>query len=181
MIPGEKQILRASIKAALRELSGTDRAAAALRSHLFASAPWRDARVIYGFAPLRSEPDWRETGGPQGRVFAFPRVEGGGLVFVTGGVWGPGPHGAPEPASGAPAPPPDLILVPGLAFDRRGGRLGRGGGFYDRFLAGPVAAGLPTLGVCFACQVVPNVPQEPHDARVAALVTEEGFVRAERV
>jgi 5-formyltetrahydrofolate cyclo-ligase len=70
-----------------------------------------------------------------------------------------------------------IILTPGLAFDRAGGRLGFGGGWYDRVLQGtgegrsdrssPVA-----IGVCFDCQLVEAVPREEHDQRVSAVVTE---------
>ncbi|MEM9372569.1 MAG: 5-formyltetrahydrofolate cyclo-ligase [Planctomycetota bacterium] len=75
----------------------------------------------------------------------------------------------------------DLVLVPGVAFDRSGGRLGRGGGFYDRFLASgrarPMGAGgvTPTaFGVGFAAQIVERVPMEPHDQRMDGLVTDAG-------
>jgi len=88
-------------------------------------------------------------------------------------------HGVPEPAAGEVVSPEALsaILVPGLAFDLRGGRLGRGGGFYDRYLdrlePRGEAASRPTLiGVCFGVQLVERVPLEAHDHRVDRLVTE---------
>lgn len=67
-----------------------------------------------------------------------------------------------------------LVLVPGLLFDPAGGRLGRGAGFYDRFLArlGPAAV---TCGVCYSAQVVDRVPTEEHDARVRMILTEDGI------
>lgn len=70
-----------------------------------------------------------------------------------------------------------LALVPGTAFDNRGGRLGRGGGFYDRFLA-ELPPTVRRLGVCFAAQIVDRVPIEAHDAPVDALATEEGLISA---
>lgn len=63
------------------------------------------------------------------------------------------------------------VIVPGLAFDHRGHRLGRGGGFYDRFL-GRMSKDVRTIGVAFEVQVVAEVPVEGHDARLGALVTE---------
>ena len=65
----------------------------------------------------------------------------------------------------------DLVLVPGLAFDAAGGRLGRGGGFYDRFLAtlGPAAA---RVGVAFDAQILPEVPTDGLDARMSCVVTD---------
>lgn len=86
--------------------------------------------------------------------------------------------GVPEPAHGEPIDLEqlDAVLVPGLAFDRSGARLGRGAGFYDRFLA-PLDASsrAPRLiGVCFDRQLVVRVPTEAHDRRVDTLVTESG-------
>lgn len=65
-----------------------------------------------------------------------------------------------------------LILVPGSVFDRQGGRMGYGKGFYDRFLAG--APSLYSVGLAFACQVTGKVPAQAHDRSVHMLVTEEG-------
>lgn len=63
------------------------------------------------------------------------------------------------------------VIVPGLAFDRRGHRLGRGGGFYDRFLA-RLPQTVRTIGVAFDLQLVDEVPADPHDAPVQTLITE---------
>ena len=69
----------------------------------------------------------------------------------------------------------DVILTPGLAFDRTGGRLGRGAGFYDRFLErAKLSTSAPVLGVCFAEQLVDRVPADTHDVGVGMLVTQEG-------
>jgi 5-formyltetrahydrofolate cyclo-ligase len=84
-------------------------------------------------------------------------------------------YGVPEPALGEAVEAASLgtILVPGLCFDRRGGRLGRGAGFYDRFLSGVSEGSSPQLiGVCFGLQVVERVPMEAHDRRVDRVVTE---------
>lgn len=70
----------------------------------------------------------------------------------------------------------DLIVVPGLGFDRRGNRLGRGGGYYDRFLSRP-EVGAATAGVAFVEQIVPDVPMEPTDRPVDVLVTDEDVIR----
>jgi 5-formyltetrahydrofolate cyclo-ligase len=91
----------------------------------------------------------------------------------------PGRYGIPAPAgesmgSGEPERF-DLVVVPGLAFDRRGFRLGRGGGYYDRFLSRVV----PTLvvGLAFSWQIVPAVPVDPWDVPMGAVVTEKGVIR----
>jgi 5-formyltetrahydrofolate cyclo-ligase len=65
----------------------------------------------------------------------------------------------------------DLVFVPGVAFDAHGGRLGRGRGHYDATLAA-LPAGAARVGLAFDLQIVPEVPQEPHDAPLDAVVTE---------
>lgn len=69
----------------------------------------------------------------------------------------------------------DLVLVPGSAFDRRGGRLGYGGGYYDRFLAAAAPRAL-RIGLAFDLQVVEALPLLPHDQRLHYLVTESGVI-----
>jgi 5-formyltetrahydrofolate cyclo-ligase len=179
MIPREKQILRAQMKAALKNLSGKETASGAIREHLRRSPLWASARVIYGFAPLSSEPDWLGPDRPEKEI-AFPRSSAGGLAFFSGPDLVPGPFGAREPAGDTPASPPDLVLVPGLAFDPAGFRLGRGGGFYDRFLESLPSPRPALCGVGFSGQIVPSIPREPHDARVDFLLTEKGLVEANR-
>ncbi len=66
------------------------------------------------------------------------------------------------------------ILVPGLAFDRQGRRLGRGGGYYDRFLGRPALAAARAIGVGWALQIIDRVPAAPHDMNMDYLCTEEG-------
>jgi 5-formyltetrahydrofolate cyclo-ligase len=116
------------------------------------------------------------------KVFV-PRVEGKDLLFYRilspGGPWREGNWGIREPLSGPPLGKEDfpaLILVPGLAFDRRGGRLGRGRGYYDRFLAGlPGAFSSPVrffaLGYCTSIQLVPELPVDPWDRPMDGLCT----------
>ena len=71
----------------------------------------------------------------------------------------------------------DLILVPGLAFDQNGHRLGRGAGFYDRFIDSlPNTNRPPLVGVCFGCQIVPKVPTESHDHPMDFVLSEHGFL-----
>ncbi len=81
--------------------------------------------------------------------------------------------GIREPVEGMPAPVSDidLVIVPGLGFDEAGNRLGRGRGFYDRFLRHPDFRGV-SCALAFEEQVLPSIPVEPSDARVAMLVTD---------
>ena len=92
---------------------------------------------------------------------------------------------------GIPEPPPelqndvqrrgrpediDLVLIPGLAFDRHGNRLGQGKGYYDRFLMSLRPAAFK-LGLAFECQIVDDLPRTPHDAPVDAVLTEKMLYR----
>jgi 5-formyltetrahydrofolate cyclo-ligase len=91
-----------------------------------------------------------------------------------------GAFGIPEPP--APAygeeddPVPDLLLVPGTAFDRAGFRLGQGGGFYDRLAVRPAYVDVPAVGFCYAFQVRDEVPRESFDMPLRALCTEDGLL-----
>jgi 5-formyltetrahydrofolate cyclo-ligase len=93
----------------------------------------------------------------------------------------PGYRGIPEPSTKAPLSisEADAIVLPGVAFDERGGRLGYGGGFYDRFLDS--AAGASRIGICFDVQMVEEVPMVEHDHRVDIVVTEARTIRCEQV
>lgn len=89
----------------------------------------------------------------------------------------PGRFGILEPRDDLCQPPeafaPDVILTPGLAFDAQGARLGLGGGYYDRLLALPMAAGAFVVGLAYAFQMVARLPVEPWDRPVDAVVTEQ--------
>ncbi|HPW66792.1 MAG TPA: 5-formyltetrahydrofolate cyclo-ligase [Salinivirgaceae bacterium] len=67
----------------------------------------------------------------------------------------------------------DFVIVPGMAFDKKGNRMGRGKGFYDRFLTQFPNA--PKIGVCFSHQIVESVPSEPHDVKLDGVCSPEGL------
>lgn len=179
----------AEAKAALR------RAAAARREGL--KAPARDAaaaarlagllaghrgRTVSGYMPMRSEADPLPALAAHDGPLCLPVVVGRGLPLVfrawaPGGPLGRGGFGTLVPPEDAPVRVPQLLVVPLLAFDRRGYRLGYGGGFYDRTLAALRAAG-PVLaaGFAFAGQEVDEVPAEATDARLDLIVTEDGLI-----
>lgn len=136
------------------------------------------------FSPLPSEPDvegiWKMVSGP----FCYPRITRGEMEFVDVGSladltissWHPKIREYGDLGARVVAPAEiDVILVPGLAFTRRGERLGRGGGYYDRYLAS-LPVGTLKIGVCFDCQIVATLPMEPHDQTVDDVVTESGFL-----
>jgi 5-formyltetrahydrofolate cyclo-ligase len=117
-----------------------------------------------------------------GKGILMPRVAEPRLEFAPVASLGelrPGRYGVEEPPMERPAEPvaaEDLVLVPGVAFDRDGNRLGRGGGHYDRTF--PPGQPSPQLfGVAYAFQVVAAVPHGPGDRRVDGIVTENGIHR----
>jgi len=117
-----------------------------------------------------------------GKVLLLPRVEHGGLglyeVRDLAGDLAPGTWGIREPRPGrCRSADPDGVgfaLIPGVAFDKRARRLGYGGGFYDRLLAGGLPEGTPLVSGAFGVQIVDEVPTGPHDAPVDLVVTEGG-------
>lgn len=186
MLTSEKAALRRAIRAAWPGEERRRAESAILCRHLLAWEPFCRARVVGGYIPMTHEADitplLREVLA-SGRVLALPRCgqmpemafhQVGSLEELTLGRWG-----IPEPGESAPVIPPEalsLILVPLEGIDRRGYRLGKGGGYYDRLLAHTHAA---TVGVALSWQTVPRVPTAPWDKPVAALADIHG-VRALR-
>jgi 5-formyltetrahydrofolate cyclo-ligase len=177
-----KLALRRQWAETLGRLSAADRArASVLAGHrLRGQRVWREAGYILFYAPRADEIDL----GPlldqalaEGRGVALPRFDTETQTYCAAqvstplGALAPGKFGIREPAGGFPPVPLnrlDLVLVPGVAFDRSGRRLGRGRGFYDRLLAG--VRGIK-CGVGFDEQVQPKIPVEPHDVLLDCMVT----------
>lgn len=110
---------------------------------------------------------------------AFPRVVGKGAALEfhrvpDGEVLAPGAFGIHEPMDIWPRAVPQLLLVPLLAFDAMGHRLGYGGGFYDRTIA---LLKVPAIGIAYAGQQVPALPADDHDMILDAVLTESGLTR----
>jgi 5-formyltetrahydrofolate cyclo-ligase len=108
---------------------------------------------------------------------AFPRIAGKGSplefhLVPDGEVLRPGAYGIAEPLAHWPRVMPDLLLVPLLAFDHRGHRLGYGGGFYDRTLA---VLRVRAIGIAYAGQAVASLPAETHDMALDGVLTEQGL------
>lgn len=116
-----------------------------------------------------------------GCTFAFPRVSARGEALVfhhwkDGRVLQPGAYGIAEPSPDWPIAHPQILLVPLLAFNSTGHRLGYGGGFYDRTLA-ELGSGIRTIGIAYAGQEVAQLPREPHDHPLDMIATETGVRR----
>ncbi len=139
----------------------------------------KDRSRILLYAPLPGEPDPRGlVARLPGARFYLPRVEGNALaVLPYSADLEPGAFGVPEPTGGEPLPPEalDAVVVPALAFDRRGFRLGQGKGYYDRFL-GRLRADALTLGFIPKTLLLERLPADPWDVPVRAIVTEDGVL-----
>ena len=133
---------------------------------------YRQAKTIYGYLPYNQEVrtvPMLEQALADGKRVAVPKVYGDEMKFIyltdltqveTGYA------GIPEPVEDGPVAddPTALVLMPGLAFDREGHRIGYGGGFYDKFLAAEPTH--PTLALCYGFQMVEQLPVEEFDIPV---------------
>ncbi|MEM8705105.1 MAG: 5-formyltetrahydrofolate cyclo-ligase [Actinomycetota bacterium] len=139
------------------------------------------AQLVGGYRGIRGEVDIDAALtllSERGTVVTVPRVEGEQMAFLP---WFPeaatiaGSFGIDEPVEGDAVPfgSHDVVLVPLVAFDADGQRLGQGGGFYDRAIAGAGDARPLLIGVAHAFQQVESVPVEPWDMPIDAVVTEE--------
>ena len=161
-----------------------------MQERLLASPLWRDCRRVAAYMAVKGEAgtsllldEARRTG----RALFLPRCRRqgekgwpGGMDFLlceAGTPLMPSRFGIPEPPPDAPAlspaelaAPDTLLIVPALAFDREGFRLGYGGGYYDRVLA---RAACPSVGLAFHSLLLPQLPREPWDKSVRAVCTEE--------
>lgn len=174
----EKQELRALIREKKRALTPEqiDAASARLAEQLFAHPLYRRAQSLYAYASYNQEVRTREIllrALADGKRVALPRVFGDTMRFLQ--ITDPselseGYCGIPEPPENAP-PACDknaLVLMPGLAFDPQGHRMGYGGGFYDRFLAQEPH---PTIALCYDFQLFPWLSVESHDIPVDAVLS----------
>jgi 5-formyltetrahydrofolate cyclo-ligase len=173
----DKSQLRDTLRERLQKLSLTERHTRSLLICEKLLPYFSGKNSLALFAPMSTEPDldllWDHGALVEHSLLSYPRREGETLSFHPISALAeliPGRFGIREPA---PSPSPkqlDLIVVPGLAFSAQGNRLGRGAGFYDRFLA-TLPQTTFKLGVCFEFQRVSSIPHEPHDVTMDAVVS----------
>lgn len=168
----EKNALRTRIRRLLRENQPDVSTVNAALQNWIKDHPALQTIAVY--SPLPGEVDLSQTisAFPTLR-WVYPRVFGEHLSFHTGEDLTPGSFGILEPSESAVEVPVDEIdafICPGLAFDKRGGRLGRGRGFYDRMLARSRPDSLK-VGVCHDFQMVDDTFSEPHDFFMDAVIT----------
>jgi 5-formyltetrahydrofolate cyclo-ligase len=143
--------------------------------------------IVSLFWPMRDEIDPRGLIEPvlaAGGRIAMPVIEKRRMffrLFEGEESLEPGVFGTRHPHAGMPVVDPDFVIAPLAAFDRSGGRIGYGAGYYDAAIADLAARGrrFRLAGIAFACQEVGEVPIEPHDARLPLIATERELVRVE--
>lgn len=160
-------------------LDERERRSAAICRRILAMPFYAAARAIHSYLPMRSEADVRPLIADalaRGKGVVVPVVAPGAAELSHAwleslGALEPGTFGTFNPRDARPAAPGDwdLTIVPLLAFDRRGYRLGYGKGYYDRLLA---ARSTPAVGAAFAAQELDALPVEPHDVALDWIVTE---------
>ena len=178
MIADEKQRLRTQMRGILRDLSPEWKALQSekIRVHLEAWTLWQEASAACVFSPMATEPD-SLTPWPEEKKLLCPRVDGECLrlhhVEVRTQLRS-GAFSLLEPEANLPEVKAiaDVILVPGMAFDLCGRRLGRGGGYYDRLLSQFEGV---RVGICFEEQMVTDLLSEAHDLGVQFLITPAGI------
>jgi 5-formyltetrahydrofolate cyclo-ligase len=185
-IQTEKQQLRREATARRDALAAAARQAAAgtIATRPF-PLPVAPGTIVSGFTPLKSEINplpLMQRLAEQGAGLALPRIVGRGMplsmrAWEFGAPLNRGQWGIREPKPQAAEVEPDILLVPLLAFDRAGHRIGYGAGYYDMTIARLRAHKVVTaVGIAFAAQEVPKVPTTPRDARLDLVLTEREVI-----
>ena len=170
----DKQELRRVIREKKRAMTQEEilTASALLAEQFYQTPQYKNAKTIYGYLPynqeVRTVPMLRQAL-LDGKKVAVPKVYGDEMRFIYMEdleKTATGYAGIPEPIADEPVAhdPTALVLMPGLAFDRTGNRMGYGGGFYDKFLADEPDH--PTVALCYEFQLLPSVPREEYDGPV---------------
>ncbi|OEU74337.1 MAG: 5-formyltetrahydrofolate cyclo-ligase [Desulfuromonadales bacterium C00003107] len=152
-----------------------------IQQRLLKSAEFQDAAAIALYSPVLNEVFTEQLFGAAsdaGKLIVYPRVRGDDLEFVRVAGPGdlvPGSFGVLEPIGDQLLSPAalDMVVVPGVGFDRQGGRLGYGKGFYDRGMHCSQRPGC-LVGLCFELQLLEQLPAESHDVHMDILITEKG-------
>lgn len=170
----DKSELRREIRERKRAMTEEDitRRSEALADQFFHLDLYQNAKTIYGYLPYNQEVrtvSILERALRDEKKVAVPKVYGDTMKFlyITDlTAVSKGYAGIPEPIADEPVAddPTALVLMPGLAFDPQGRRMGYGGGFYDKFLAGE--PNHPTVALCYDFQMLPHLETESHDIPV---------------
>jgi 5-formyltetrahydrofolate cyclo-ligase len=180
-----KTALRLALRQRRRELAAEAQSAAEQAAALAQPPVMTDGFVVAGYRASGGEIDpWplmrrlAEAGARLALPVALDRASPLRFrAWTAGEPLTPDAFNIASPTDTAREIEPDLIIAPLLAFDRRGGRIGQGGGHYDRTLAA-LRARRPVfvLGLAYAGQEVAEIPLEPHDQRLDAILTEKAYI-----
>jgi 5-formyltetrahydrofolate cyclo-ligase len=180
--PMPKKLIRKELLARRDALPAPERrlCGKAIQRRLLETALFQRSRVLGLYSPVRNEVPTDaifRAALARGKRPAYPRVQGASLEFIE--VADPddlekGAFGILEPKGDRRIAlgEMDLLIVPGVAFDLEGGRLGYGKGFYDRLLADGAFHGR-LVGLCYELQLLPRLPREGHDVLMDVVVTEQ--------
>lgn len=186
-IQREKSLLRSRLRKTIAEADKNtlDLMSADIYTNLLTIEEVKKAETVFCYISVGGEPDTLPLIRhllSSGKKVAVPKCYSGGrmeaklIKSLSDAVPVP-PYGIPEPGPDTPTALPesiDIALIPGMAFDRLGGRLGKGAGYYDRYLEATDAV---KCGVCFSFALLEGVPEEKHDMRMDILVTENEILR----
>lgn len=186
-----KQQMRIEASARRAKQPDADRLSRQIFGQLTALPEYADARTLMLYLDVRHEVRTRwflPKAWGDGKRVVVPYCENGQIELfqldslaevapATMGVLEPKPDLRRRPDRMVDPVELDLIVAPGLAFDRRGGRLGYGKGYYDRFLH-QLRDDATKSAVCFECQLFPEIPLLPHDIRMDMVVTENAVYQA---
>ncbi len=182
----EKKRLRSEIRSSMRSLSESYIADSnrGIFENLSLLPEFLNSKVFFAFYSVGAEPDTHkiiELALKMGKTVALPRCYGNGrmdaAIIKSLAEMEEGAYNIPAPTLSAPVISPveiDFALIPALAFDKKGFRLGQGGGYYDRFLE---EAGFFAVGIVRSKFFIDSVPVEPHDSRLGCIVTEKEIAR----
>ena len=170
----EKTELRKWIRSQKRAMTPEqiETASRILADKFFATTYYQNAKTVYGYLPynqeVRTVPILQQAL-LDGKKVAVPKVYGDTMRFIYLEdllAVAPSDMGIPEPVADEPVAADEtaLVLMPGLAFDPKGNRMGYGGGFYDKFLA--QEPGHPTVALCYEFQMVESIPTDDYDIPV---------------
>lgn len=177
----DKKALRREIGAKKRAMTAQEieAASARLAERFFVCELYQSASAIYGYLSynqeVRTEPILQRAL-QDGKRVAVPKVFGDEMRFLwidDLSVVAPGAFNIPEPIADEPVAhdPTALVLMPGLAFDAEGHRLGYGGGFYDRYLANE--PNHPLVALCYSFQMLDHLETETHDIPVDLVIADK--------
>lgn len=189
-LQAEKQAVRATVRVRRAEAARTTPDAGQSMSAVFRrTVRLRPASIVAGYLPIGDEIDprpllrWLRAAG---HAIALPRIvrAQAPLAFrawEADDALEDGPFGTVQPGESAPELVPEALILPMLAFDRRGFRLGYGGGYFDRTLAVlRTQRAVTAIGIAYAAQEIPEVPADRHDQRLDWVVTEREAIETKK-